>query len=42
MPPRNETPVPPLRQIIQPGPPSHARIQWVEVRGRAFSTRRLL
>jgi predicted DNA-binding protein with PD1-like motif len=27
----------PMRRIVQPGPPIPERIQWVEVRGRAFS-----
>src|SRR5690242_2178453 len=27
----------PMRAIKQPGPPVAERIQWVEVRGRAFS-----
>jgi predicted DNA-binding protein with PD1-like motif len=26
-----------MRRIVQPGPPARRRIQWVEVRGRAFS-----
>src|SRR5258708_27911784 len=26
-----------MRRIAQPGPPAPERIQWVEVRGRAFS-----
>src|ERR1700761_3526036 len=26
-----------MRSIKQPGPPAEERIQWVEVRGRAFS-----
>ena len=26
-----------MRSIKQPGPPVDERIQWVEVRGRAFS-----
>ncbi len=26
-----------MRHIVQPGPPAPERIQWVEVRGRAFS-----
>jgi predicted DNA-binding protein with PD1-like motif len=26
-----------MRRILQPGPPAHERIQWVEARGRGFS-----
>ncbi|HKH00172.1 MAG TPA: DUF296 domain-containing protein, partial [Bradyrhizobium sp.] len=26
-----------MRRIVQPGPPSPERIQWVEARGRAFT-----
>jgi predicted DNA-binding protein with PD1-like motif len=28
-----------MRRIVQPGPPTSERIQWVEARGRAFSFR---
>jgi predicted DNA-binding protein with PD1-like motif len=26
-----------MRRILQPGPPAHERIQWIEARGRGFS-----